>query len=95
MNPYEIPTAVQPLPNRALVLDYSQRIGQRRAAHDHRTGAAHREQPGRHRQADDHVAPRRLGGAGLRLYTIPKKYLPVPGQPVVDFGHCLLRLDAA
>ena len=30
-----------------------------------------------------------------KLYTIPKKYLPVPGQPVVDFGHCLLRLDAA
>jgi hypothetical protein len=20
--------------------------------------------------------------------------LPAPGQPVVDFGHCLLRLDA-
>jgi predicted transcriptional regulator len=30
-----------------------------------------------------------------KLYTIPKKYLPQPGQPVVDFGHCLLRLDAA
>jgi hypothetical protein len=29
-----------------------------------------------------------------RLYSIPKQYLPVPGQPVVDFGHCLLRLDA-
>jgi hypothetical protein len=22
-------------------------------------------------------------------------YFPTPGQPVVDFGHCLLRLDAA
>jgi hypothetical protein len=30
-----------------------------------------------------------------RLYSIPKAYLPVPGQAVVDFGHCLLRLDAA
>jgi predicted transcriptional regulator len=30
-----------------------------------------------------------------RLYTISKQYLPQPGQPVVDFGHCLLRLDAA
>jgi hypothetical protein len=29
-----------------------------------------------------------------RLYSIPKQYLPVPGQAVVDFGHCLLRLDA-
>jgi predicted transcriptional regulator len=28
------------------------------------------------------------------LYQIPKQYLPAPGQPVVDFGHCLLRLDA-
>jgi len=30
-----------------------------------------------------------------RLYQIPRQYLPTPGQPVVDFGHCLLRLDAA
>ena len=30
-----------------------------------------------------------------RLYQLPKQYLPTPGQPVVDFGHCLLRLDAA
>jgi predicted transcriptional regulator len=29
------------------------------------------------------------------LYNIPKQYLPTPGQPVVDFGHCLLRLEAA
>lgn len=27
------------------------------------------------------------------LYTIPRAYLPTPGQPVIDFGHCLLRLD--
>ncbi len=30
-----------------------------------------------------------------RLYQIPKQYLPTPGQPVVDYGHCLLRLEAA
>ena len=29
-----------------------------------------------------------------RCYQIPKQYLPTPGQPVVDFSHCLLRLDA-
>jgi hypothetical protein len=29
-----------------------------------------------------------------QLYQIPKQYLPNPGQPVVDYGHCLLRLDA-
>ena len=42
----------------------------------------------------------RLCAAGLvvrgrgRLYQIPKHFLPTPGQPVVDFGHCVLRLDA-
>jgi len=30
-----------------------------------------------------------------RLYQIPKQYLPTPGEAVVDYGHCLLRLDAA
>ena len=30
-----------------------------------------------------------------RLYQVPKQYLPTPGQPIVDFGHCLLRLDVA
>jgi biotin operon repressor len=29
-----------------------------------------------------------------RVYQIAKQYLPTPGQPVVDFGHCVLRLDA-
>jgi len=29
-----------------------------------------------------------------RLYQIPKQYLPAPGQAVVDYGHCVLRLDA-
>lgn len=30
-----------------------------------------------------------------RLYQIPKQYLPASGERVADFGHCLLRLDAA
>ena len=30
-----------------------------------------------------------------RLYQIPKQYLPAPGQRVVDYGHCLPRMDAA
>lgn len=28
------------------------------------------------------------------LYQISAQYLPQPGQPVVDYGHCLLRFDA-
>ena len=28
------------------------------------------------------------------LYQIPRQYLPTPGQPIVDYGHCLLRIDA-
>lgn len=27
------------------------------------------------------------------LYAIPKPYLPVPGQRLIDYGHCLLRFD--
>ena len=30
-----------------------------------------------------------------RLYSMARQYLPAPGRPVVDCGHCLLRLDAA
>jgi len=29
-----------------------------------------------------------------KLYQIPKRFLPTPGQPHVDYGHCLLRMDA-
>ena len=29
-----------------------------------------------------------------RLYQIPSQHLPAPSQAVVDYGHCLLRLDA-
>jgi hypothetical protein len=28
------------------------------------------------------------------VYQLVRRFLPTPGQPVVDFGHCLLRLDA-
>ena len=28
-----------------------------------------------------------------RLYRIPHAFLPEPGKPIVDLGHCLLRLD--
>jgi DNA-binding transcriptional ArsR family regulator len=29
-----------------------------------------------------------------RLYQVPKNYLPATGGCAVDYGHCLLRLDA-
>ena len=28
------------------------------------------------------------------LYQMPARFIPVPGQPVLDFGHCLLRFKA-
>ncbi len=46
-----------------------------------------------------HLAVLRKAGLAVRgrgkLYQLHKHHLPVPGQSVVDFGHCLLRLDAA
>ena len=45
-----------------------------------------------------HLAMLRQAGMVIqtrgRLYQLPKHHLPTPGEPVVDFGHCLLRLDA-
>ena len=35
-----------------------------------------------------------VSGRG-HLYQIPKQFLPTPGEAVVDYGHCLLRLEAA
>ena len=29
-----------------------------------------------------------------RLYRIAPQYQPEPGKPVLEFGHCLLRLNA-
>jgi DNA-binding transcriptional ArsR family regulator len=47
--------------------------------------------------ASKHLAKLRKAGAVVqgrgRLYQIPKHHLPAPGERVVDFGHCLLRLD--
>jgi hypothetical protein len=40
-----------------------------------------------------HAAGLVMRGRG-KLYQIQKHHLPTPGQAVVDFGHCLLRLDA-
>jgi predicted transcriptional regulator len=105
MNPYEIPASIQPLPNRALLaaalaqesrwvilkelskgeprmtIELARLIGTSPDA-----------------TAKQMITFRRAGLVEQvygRLYTIPKQYLPVPGQLVVDFGHCLLRLDAA
>lgn len=41
-----------------------------------------------------HTAGLAVRGRG-KLYQIQKHHLPAPGQSVVDFGHCLLRLDKA
>jgi biotin operon repressor len=30
-----------------------------------------------------------------RLYAITPACQPVPGEPLLDYGHCVLRLDAA
>lgn len=30
-----------------------------------------------------------------RVFQMQKQHLPFPGERIVDFGHCLLRLDAA
>ena len=29
-----------------------------------------------------------------RCYAIPPAHQPVPGEPLLDYGHCVLRLDA-
>ena len=46
-----------------------------------------------------HLAVLRKAGAVVqgrgRLYQIPPQHLPAPGKKIVDFGHCLLRLEAA
>jgi hypothetical protein len=45
-----------------------------------------------------HLAVLRKAGAVVqgrgRLYQISPQHLIAPGERVVDFGHCLLRLDA-
>jgi DNA-binding transcriptional ArsR family regulator len=53
----------------------------------------------RYESARSHLTVLRRAGMVVqtrgRLYQLQKQHLPTPGEPVVDFGHCLLRLDAA
>jgi predicted transcriptional regulator len=48
--------------------------------------------------ASQHLRQLYRGGMVARgrghVYEMPRQYLPTPGQPVLDYGHCLLRLDA-
>jgi len=104
MNPYEIPASIQPLPNRALLaaaLAHESRwiILKELSKGEPRMTLELARLIG---TSPDATAKQMLmlRRAGLavqtygRLYSLPKQYLPVPGQPIVDFGHCLLRLDA-
>ena len=49
--------------------------------------------------ASKHLAVLRKAGAVAqgrgRLCQIPPQHLTAPGERIVDFGHCLLRLDVA
>jgi len=105
MNPYEIPASVQPLPNRALLASALAAESRWIILKELTKGEPRMtmELARLIGTSPDATAKQMimLRRAGLveqvygKLYTIPKKYLPQPGQPVVDFGHCLLRLDAA
>jgi predicted transcriptional regulator len=105
MNPYEIPASVQPLPNRALLLAALAAESRWVILKELTKGEPRMtiELARLIGTSPDATAKQMfmLRRAGIavqshgRLYTIPKKYLPQPGQPFVDFGHCLLRLDAA
>jgi hypothetical protein len=104
MNPYELPATIQPLPNRALLaaaLAYHDRwiILNELSKGEPRMVLELAKLIGKSPDstAKQMLMLRRAGMAVQahgRLYSIPKQYLPVPGQPIVDFGHCLLRLDA-
>lgn len=104
MNSYEIPASIQPLPDRALLaaaLAYHDRwiILKELSKGEPRMTLQLAQLIGK---SPDSTAKQMFmfRRAGLveqvygKLYSIPKQYLPVPGQPIVDFGHCLLRLDA-
>lgn len=105
MNPTPIPASVQPLPDRALLAtalgnDVRWTILKELSGGEPRMVMELAKIIGSSRDATSkQLAVLRRAGAVVqgrgRLYSIPKQYLPQPGQPVVDFGHCLLRLDAA
>ena len=46
----------------------------------------------KHLQVLHHAGLVERGRGGV--YQLVRQHLPTPGVPVVDFGHCLLRLDA-
>jgi hypothetical protein len=104
MNPYELPASIQHLPDRALLgaaLANEDRwvILKELAKGEPRMTLELARLIGRSADATaKQMLMLRRAGIALqahgRLYSIPKQYLPVPGQPVLDFGHCLLRLDA-
>lgn len=104
MNPYELPASIQPLPDRTLLiaaLNHPDRwtILKELTKGEPRMGIELAELVGKNRDA---VAKQMfmLQRAGVvahqrnRTYSLLKQYLPQPGQPIVDFGHCLLRLNA-
>ncbi|HXE42886.1 MAG TPA: hypothetical protein VN516_07660 [Candidatus Baltobacteraceae bacterium] len=105
MNPYEIPASIQPLPNRALLAAALAQESRWIILKELSKGEPRMtlELANLIGNTPDATAKQMmmLRRAGLavqshgRLYTIPKQYLPQPGLPIVDFGHCLLRLDAA
>ena len=105
MTPYEIPASVLPLPNRALLAaslgnDARWTILKELAKGEPRMTIELAKLIGKSPDATAKLMyiPLEAGivvqGRG-RLYSIPKQYLPQPGQAIVDYGHCLLRLDAA
>ena len=105
MNPNEIPATIKQLPDRALLmaaLNHPDRwvILKELAKGEPRMGIELAELIGKSRDATAKQMFM-LCRAGLvthqrnRTYSLAKQYLPQPGQQVLDFGHCLLRLDAA
>jgi hypothetical protein len=104
MNSYELPASIQPLPNRmwlaaALANPDRWEILKELTKGEPRMTIELARLIGcsADATAKQMFMLRRAGMAVQahgRLYSIPKQYLPVPGQPIVDFGHCLLRLDA-
>ena len=104
MNTTQISVSIQPLPNRALLAtalgnDVRWQILKELSGGEPRMVMELAKIIGCSRDAaSKQLAVLRRAGAVVqgrgRLYSIPKHYLPQPGQPVVDFGHCLLRLDA-